>query len=140
MKVLNTKLGFTLVEIMIVVAIIVLLATFAIPGFLRARLQANESSAISSLRLISSACETFRAAQTPPTYPTLLTDLSDANPPYLDTVLSGGTKHGYTFEYEPNLPDQYTCTASPTAPGKSGIKIFVIDESGVVTGDGVPIQ
>jgi prepilin-type N-terminal cleavage/methylation domain len=82
--------GFTLVEIMIVVAIIALLAAIAIPNLLRARLNANEAAAQSTLKSISTAIESFRAGQTTPSYPAndsgdgVLTDVSDATPPYLD--------------------------------------------------------
>ena len=65
---LNKK-GFTLVEIMIVVAIIVLLAAIAIPNLLRARLSANEATAIAAMRTLSTAMESYRAAQSPPAYP-----------------------------------------------------------------------
>ena len=68
---LRSKKGFTLVEIMIVVAIIALLAAIAIPNLLRARHNANESAAIGSMRTFSSALESFRAAQT--SYPSALT-------------------------------------------------------------------
>jgi len=75
--------GFTLVEIMIVVAIIALLAAIAIPNLLRARLNANESTAIAALRTVSTACESYRSAQNPPTYPADLPTLANANPPYI---------------------------------------------------------
>ncbi|MFH1645894.1 MAG: type II secretion system protein, partial [Candidatus Omnitrophota bacterium] len=86
--------GFTLVEIMIVVAIIALLAAIAIPNLLRARHNANESAAIAALRTISAASESFRAAQTPTTYPASLAALGAAVPPYIDNVLSAATAAG----------------------------------------------
>jgi len=139
-KIFKVSLGFTLVEILIVVGIIILLAALALPNLLRVRLNANEASAIVSLRRISSACEGFRAAQTPPTYPTILTDLSNASPPFLDSFLASGTKQGYSFVYTPNLPQQYTCISSPLTPGVTGSRTFVVDESGVITSDGVAIE
>ncbi len=122
------------------VAVTSVLATLAIPNALRARINASEARAISSLRRISTACEGYRTSRTSPTYPNLLTDLSDAIPPYIDTVLSSGTKQGYTFVYEPNLPYQYSCTASPVNPGSTGVRTFVVDETGVITSDGVAIE
>ncbi|MDP2980719.1 MAG: type II secretion system protein, partial [Candidatus Omnitrophota bacterium] len=62
---LRSRHGFTLVEIMIFVAIISLLAAIAIPNLLRARHNANEAAGIAALRTISTACESFRSAQTP---------------------------------------------------------------------------
>lgn len=135
--------GFTLVEIMIVVAIIALLAAIAIPNLLRARHNANETAAIGSLRTISTACESFRAAQTPTTYPAGLGTLSGATPPYIDNTLGGGTKQGYGFAYGFVNVNQYTCTATPTNPGITGTRVFFVDESGVVrlnNAAGLPIE
>jgi type IV pilus assembly protein PilA len=142
------KRGFTLVEIMIVVAIIALLAAIAIPNLLRARHNANEAAAIASLRTISVACESFRAAQTPPTYPANLAALSAAVPPYIDAALAGATaaateRQGYFFTYALVDRNQYTCTASPAVAGTTGTRIFFVDESGVIrlnNAAGVPIQ
>lgn len=142
MRRLVRRKGFTLVEIMIVVAIIALLAAIAIPNLLRARHNANEAAAIGSLRTISTACESFRAAQTPPSYPASLAILGapPSGPPYIDTNLAAGVKQGYTFAYAPALPNNYTCTATPQQAGVTGTRIFAVTASGVITVGGVPIQ
>ena len=151
MRKLNNK-GFTLVEIMIVVAIIVLLAAIAIPNLLRARLNANEASAIASMRTISTAAESFRAAQSPPQYPATLGALSDTTggvPPYIDSVLGGGTKQGYTFTYASAADasgrrNTFSVVAAPVVGGTTGIRSFFVDHSGVVrvgtTDQGTPIE
>lgn len=140
------KKGFTLVEIMIVVAIIILLAAIAIPNLLRARHNANESAAIAGLRTISTACESWRAATTPPSYPTAaqgLAALGAAVPPYIDNTLAGGTKQGYTYAYVFGDANTYTCTATPVTVGVTGTRIFFVDQSGVIritNVDGLPIE
>lgn len=135
--------GFTLIEIMIVVAILVILAVAAIPGFLRSRVIANEASAIGSMRTISTGCESYRAAQNPITYPPNLAALSADTPPYIDTILGAGQKQGYSFNYNLVGPNQYTCTASPVTPNITGIRIFFVDESGVIrvnNAAGAPVE
>lgn len=129
--------GFTLVEIMIVVAIIALLAAIAIPNLLRARHNANESAAIAALRTLSTAEESYRAAQTPPSYSAALTNLSSASPPYIDTALSGATstansRQGYYFTYTRTSANQYNCLATPAVSAVTGTRIFYVDESGVI--------
>lgn len=137
---MNRK-GFTLVEIMIVVAIIALLAAIAIPNLLRARHNANEAAAVASLRTISTAFESFRAAQTPTTYPASLAILGAEVPPYIDATLAGGTKQGYTFNpCGSTSANTYTCTATPVTSGVTGTRIFVVTESGVITSGGNPIE
>ena len=136
--------GFTLVEIMIVVAIIALIAAIAIPNLLRARHNANETVAIGNIRTLSTALESFRAAQTPKSYPTAgagLPVLSAAAPPYVDaTLTAAGGRQGYTFAYLPGAAagdgsiNTYTLTAVPTAGlvGVAGTRTFFVDQSGVV--------
>lgn len=124
--------GFTLVEIMIVVAIIALLAAIAIPNLLRARHNANEVAAIGALRTLSIACESYRAAQTPMAYPATLTALSGSTPPYIDSTLGTGTKQGYTFTVPAGTANTFSVTATPQTSGVTGTRIFYVDQSGVI--------
>ena len=128
--------GFTLVEIMIVVAVLSLIAAMSIPNFLTARHSANESEAISSMRMISTACESFRAAQTPRSYPVNLAALSSALPPYLDSALAGGAKQGYSFVYALVNANQFTVMATPQTVNVTGTRVFFVDETGVIRDGG----
>lgn len=129
--------GFTLVEIMIVVAIIALLAAIAIPNLLRARHNANETAAIGAMRTLSTAMESFRAAQTPPTYPVNLAALSTANPPYVPGTLAAATaagtaRQGYFFTYARTSANAYTLQGTPATVNTTGTRRFFVDQSGVI--------
>ena len=128
--------GFTLLEIMIVVAIIALLAAIAIPNLLRARHNANETAAIAALRTVSTAEESFRAAQTPVTYGDF-DALIDAVPPYLnmtDTDADNITRQGYTMTLAGADTNSYCVASSPETSGTTGTRVFVVDSAGVVYG------
>jgi type IV pilus assembly protein PilA len=143
--------GFSLIELLIVVAIILIIAAIAIPNLLRARLAANEASAVASLRTISTA-ETMYAS----TYPDLgyTCTLSDLGPPsgggpvgstaasILDNVLSSGQKAGYNFGLQDcaGTPKaNYTSTAAPVTIGGTGTRAFCSSTPGVInfSGDGL---
>ena len=126
--------GFTLVEIMIVVAIIGLLAAIAIPSILRARVNANEGTARESVRAISTALETYRSSES--VYPGSLDILAEAAPPYLDGALSDGVKQGYTFSYEKVTDNEYSLVAEPETVNVTGENTYFVDQTGVIRKDG----
>lgn len=120
------KKGLTLVELMIVVAIIALTAGMAIPNLLRARHNANESTAIHSLTTIREAMESYHFTQTPPGYlGASLPGLSTMTPPYIDERLGSGQKQGYGFLLFIFGQNEYFCLASPLQSGVTGSRQFL---------------
>jgi type II secretory pathway pseudopilin PulG len=124
--------GFTLVEIMIVVAIVIILVSLATPNILRSRVNANEGAAIANLRSINSACQLYHIDRE--AYPGSLSDLIEPNssPAYIDPTLASGRKQGYEFIYSLFNDDHFTVNANPTTRGLLQGRYFYMDETGII--------
>jgi type IV pilus assembly protein PilA len=131
MRTMRKTSGFTLVEIMIVVAIIALLAAIAIPNLLRAKMSANDALAKATLRAESTAAEAYATANSG-NYPTDETSLTGATPAYLNKAYCGVTASGYTFACT-FAATGYTITATPGTVGTSGTTTYTISTGGVLT-------
>lgn len=125
--------GFTLVELLIVIAVLCILMSMAIPGLIQSRMAANESSAIASLRIIAKGMETYRVKEMggANAYPADFRQLRTMTPPELDEILASGQKSGYVFEGGGSA-NAFQITASPIQYGSTGRRSFFIDASGVI--------
>ena len=137
---LNKK-GFTLVEIMIVVALVALLATLAIPQMIRSRVNANEVAAVSNMRTLHQSCQGYYNTITPHGYPDSLTDMAapNLNPPFISSSLANATSavtpiQGYYYVYTPGANNEsFTIVAWPVRFGRTGAKNFFVEETGRTT-------
>jgi prepilin-type N-terminal cleavage/methylation domain-containing protein len=118
--------GFSLIELLIVVAIILIIATIAIPSFLRSRQRANESAAVANLRSVSNAQATYSITNGG-RYTTLATLVSQQ---ILDPRFSTGAANGYNFTVVASAFD-YTVDATPVTPNDGRYGYYLVPD-GVV--------
>ena len=152
----SAERGFTLVEIMIVVAIIALLAAIAIPNVLRGRTTANESAAIGNLRALVSSLEMARSVNSAYPQPdgaafvvamygaggvpagcaAAIVPIPDFGPPSfcrnLDGSVANALVQGYLYTYASPAGTTYTLNATPQTVNNTGTRSFLANETGLI--------
>ena len=151
----NKQKGFSLIELLIVVAIILIIAAIAIPNLLRSKMAANEGSAVATLRTLNTSALLYSTtfSTLPPDLASMGPDASTGSTPtasgadLIDSVMAGGVagakpaagikvanKSGYTITYVPTGTPvtTYTLTAVPQSYNGTGFRSFFTDETGVI--------
>ena len=139
--------GFSLLELLIVVSIILIIAAIAIPNLLSAKRSANEAAAVGALRTINTGQISYSASYPQVGFALTLAYLggpvgaacvpTSTSGCFIPTDLSSGTKQGYSFALGANgdsgVPqNNYSVTANPTTPNQTGVRSFCSFEDGLI--------
>src|SRR5713226_1961874 len=140
---MRNQKGFSLIELLLVVSVILIISAIAVPNFLRSRMRANEASCISSIRTIDTAAVTYSVAYPDSGFPAQLNLLGGADPCsaspasacLIDDSLAQGAKGGYAFVWvgdgaTPSV--SFTIAGKPQTPGSSGQTMYCSDQTAVI--------
>jgi type IV pilus assembly protein PilA len=143
---MRNRNGFSLIELLLVVAVILIISAIAVPNFLRSRQRANESSAVASIRVINAAAVTYSMTYPDLGFPATMATLGGGNPCsasstqacLVDDLLAQGVKAGYSFVLTGDgaVPSvTFTVTGTPQVIGSTGQRMFCTDQTGVIRYD-----
>jgi prepilin-type N-terminal cleavage/methylation domain-containing protein len=136
--------GFSLIELLIVVAVILVIAAIAVPNYLRSKMRANEATAVENIRTITTATVVYNTTYDIGFAPSLAALSGSSTIPdqtqsgLIDVVLGAGSKGGYSFTYSVTAKDpagnvtDYSVNADPIIIGSSGERHFYSDQSAII--------